>query len=218
MSDNASTDGSADIVADFARRDARVRLVRQPVNRGALANFNLVFQLATGRYFKWVCADDPIAPGFLSKAVAELEAHPETALCYGGVTLIDENGRVTGTYDQRLDLRSADPVERFEAARNHRGLLNVLQGIMPTAIVRRTRLMGSFPSADEMLVVELCLHGTFREIPHAMMSRRMHPQAASAGKTLEDRQLHLDPGSVGAIHSTSGAGLVRICIQPCEHP
>ena len=41
--DNASTDGTETICRDFARRDSRVRYVRNERNLGAAANFNRAF-------------------------------------------------------------------------------------------------------------------------------------------------------------------------------
>jgi glycosyltransferase involved in cell wall biosynthesis len=200
ISDNASTDNTGAIAEEYARHDSRIRVVRQPVNLGAAPNFNYVFHQAKAPYFKWVCADDGTAPGFLSAGVAELEAHPETVLVYGDVTLIDERGKKIGEHVQNLDLRSSDTVERFLTARNYRGLLNVLQGIMRTDALRGSGLMGSFPGSDEALMVELSLHGTFHAINQPMLFRRMHAEAASAGQTLEDRQQHLAPKSVKKIH------------------
>jgi hypothetical protein len=200
ISDNASTDGTFAIAEQYAQRDPRIRVVRQPVNLGAAPNFNYVFRQATAPYFKWVCADDCTAPGFLSAGLTELEQHPEAVMCYGGVTLIDEHGKRIGEHDQKLDLRSPDPADRFLAARNYRGLLNVLQGIMRTDALRSSRPMGSFPASDEAMVVELSLRGTFHEIRTPMLLRRMHAEAASAGLTIEDRQRHLAPSSVNAIH------------------
>ena len=40
ISDNASTDGTADICTEFARQDARVHYHRNPVNIGLYANFS----------------------------------------------------------------------------------------------------------------------------------------------------------------------------------
>ena len=56
--DNASTDGTAAILAEYTARDARLRVHRADVNRGAAANFNWAFELARGELFKWCAADD----------------------------------------------------------------------------------------------------------------------------------------------------------------
>ena len=46
ISDNASTDRTAQICNDFAARDSRVRFSRNPDNIGAARNYNRVFELA----------------------------------------------------------------------------------------------------------------------------------------------------------------------------
>ncbi|HET6878917.1 MAG TPA: glycosyltransferase, partial [Pirellulales bacterium] len=48
ISDNASNDGTQAIAEQYAACDARVRYVRQPVNRGAGWNFSETFRLARG--------------------------------------------------------------------------------------------------------------------------------------------------------------------------
>src|ERR1700680_4537054 len=56
--DNASTDRTADICAEFMRRDCRLRYYRNSTNIGALKNFNRVFSLGRGKYSVWMSHDD----------------------------------------------------------------------------------------------------------------------------------------------------------------
>src|SRR5262245_165844 len=58
VSDNASTDDTEAIAREFAARDARVRYHRNRTNLGLAKNYNLLFSLASGEYFKWASADD----------------------------------------------------------------------------------------------------------------------------------------------------------------
>src|SRR5689334_4004766 len=53
ISDNASTDGTADICKKYAAQDSRVRYFRNPTNIGMMPNFNRVFALSDSKYFKW---------------------------------------------------------------------------------------------------------------------------------------------------------------------
>ena len=57
ISDNASTDRTEEICNDFADSDDRIRYYRQEKNLGAAANFNRVFELSSGKYFKWAAHD-----------------------------------------------------------------------------------------------------------------------------------------------------------------
>lgn len=77
ISDNASTDRSAEICEDFARRDGRIRFVRQPVNRGAQANFRFVLDEARAPLFMWAAADDVRSRDFLTHTVAVLRSRPD---------------------------------------------------------------------------------------------------------------------------------------------
>ena len=58
ISDNASTDKTREICAEYARSDQRVKIHSQKVNIGAINNFNYILMQATGRYFMWAAADD----------------------------------------------------------------------------------------------------------------------------------------------------------------
>ena len=69
ISDNASTDRTADICEQYASQDGRVLYLRQPANLGAQPNYNLLVGQARGRYFKWAAHDDMLAPTFLERCV-----------------------------------------------------------------------------------------------------------------------------------------------------
>ena len=75
--DNDSSDRTAEICREFAARDARIRYFRNATNLGAARNFNLTVERASGEYFKWVAADDWIAPEFLAMSVKALQRESE---------------------------------------------------------------------------------------------------------------------------------------------
>ena len=58
ISDNASTDGTADICRRYGKQDSRIRYIRQPRNIGLAPNHNFVFEQSRGEFFKWAAADD----------------------------------------------------------------------------------------------------------------------------------------------------------------
>lgn len=199
ISDNASTDKTAEICARLAKRDPRIRAVRNEQNQGAAANFNRVFELASGEYFKWACADDLAEPMLVERSVAVLDARPDVVLCYPRTMLIDEQGSALRAYADGLDLQSADVLERFQASSAHTGLLNVLQGVMRSSALSSTPLFQPFRGTDIALMVELSLHGKLVELPEPLLLRRMHHEAASASESHEERQEHLDPKTRGQL-------------------
>src|SRR3990167_3879396 len=58
ISDNASTDATETLCRDLARQDNRIRYYRNETNIGARRNYNRVFELARGDFFKWASHDD----------------------------------------------------------------------------------------------------------------------------------------------------------------
>ena len=93
ISDNASCDRTGEICRRFAETDPRVRYRRNERNLGAAANYNQVFRMASGKYFKWAAVDDLLSSDFIERCVEVLETRDDAVLCYPKTTIIDEEGR-----------------------------------------------------------------------------------------------------------------------------
>ena len=92
ISDNASTDATENICRDYANRDDRIRYYREDVNRGLSWNFNRVFELSRGEYFKWAAADDICVPEFVERCVDVLDEDKSIVCCHARTTKIDPSG------------------------------------------------------------------------------------------------------------------------------
>jgi glycosyltransferase involved in cell wall biosynthesis len=179
ISDNASTDGTADICQRYVRRDARVQYFRNPVNVGMTGNFNRVFELTHTKYLKWSTADDFWAPDMLADAVAVMEADPSIALCYPKTIIVDGEGREQGRYEDKLHLMQDDPAERFLAVIENVRLVNHHLGLLRTDAIRRTGQFGKHVSADIGFVAEMSLYGKFFEVKKYQFYRRFHTESSS---------------------------------------
>jgi hypothetical protein len=100
--DDGSTDATAAILAEYAGRDDRVRVVRQE-RRGLVETLNHGLELAQGSYLARLDADDRAAPERLARQAACLEANPRLALCGSAYRVIDERGA-----GQRVDTPPLD--------------------------------------------------------------------------------------------------------------
>lgn len=173
--DNASTDGTSAIASSFASQDPRIRYVRNPRNLGAAPNYNLCFELARGRYFKWFAHDDRLEPDYLTRTVAAMEARSELVLCNTRVDVIDESGQRIGTYGSVLDgADCASPVERFAlfVLQSHTGV--DVFGLMRRAALSGSVLHPSFHGADRALLAQLALRGPMLQLPEALHQIREH--------------------------------------------
>ena len=73
ISDNASTDQTQQICRYYADLDPRIRYYRCKQNLGAAWNYNRVFELSYGEYFKWAAHDDFCGPAFFERCVDALD-------------------------------------------------------------------------------------------------------------------------------------------------
>ena len=176
VADNASTDGTQEIVLDHAGRDERVRYLRSPENRGASWNFNRVFDECTSPLFKWAAADDLLAPTFVERCLEGLEEAPP-----GTVVLATAETRWIGPQDEllpaienRLDVVQSTPHDRLRHVIENVVWGNTAFGLIISDALRQTRLTGSFPSADLVLLAELALLGEFRVVREPLFFRRDH--------------------------------------------
>lgn len=207
--DNASTDGTPDILADAARRDRRVRFVRNATNVGAAPNWNLAFRSADTPLFKWVAHDDLYHPRFLAETMAVLDRDPGVVLCHAATRMIDENGdelAVDGArgivIDRHGQVRhgppppgratAADPVDRFRDLFLHLVRCFDVFGVIRTDVLRRTALHRSYYGSDRALLIELALHGRFHEVPEPLFLKREHGRTSLA-LSLVDRARWIDP-------------------------
>lgn len=80
--DNASTDASAAVAEQIARRTDRVTVRRNPVNRGYAGGVNTVLAEARGEFIAVLNPDCVVAPGWLTPLTAFLQAEPAAgAVC-----------------------------------------------------------------------------------------------------------------------------------------
>src|SRR5215472_14068114 len=113
ISDNASTDRTGEIAEAYAKGDNRIRYYRSEKNMGAGWNVRRVYELATGKYFKWAAADDLLEPEFLRRCVVALDRDPDCVVAYAKTREVDENGAFIKNYITPMQTNSSDPVARF---------------------------------------------------------------------------------------------------------
>ena len=206
ISDNASTDSTPDICEEFARKDPRIRYLRQEINIGAKANFNRVFEYSRGKYFKWVAADDVCGPRYLELTVAELDRDPSVVLAHtlsetinGAGEIVTANemkGRVI--FDQGLPVRvyPADPPRHLDGLlpyhRFREVLLDTRWCFEIFALIRREGMLATYPKleyygSDKVMLAQLSLMGRFVEVKELQFFRRAH-SGNSTNMTVTDRE------------------------------
>jgi glycosyltransferase involved in cell wall biosynthesis len=183
ISDNASTDRTEEICRPYAIEDQRIHYYRNERNIGVGGNFNRVFDLSSGDYFKWASADDICKPEHLARCLRVLDNDDTVVLAYPKTVFIDKDGNVLDINDPGWDLRSEATCERLRYVIYARHWVNCHYGLIRAAALSKTRLMPSYPGGDFRLLAELSLLGKFIEIPDYSFCRRIHPGALSQNTT-----------------------------------
>jgi glycosyltransferase involved in cell wall biosynthesis len=94
--DDASTDRTPEIIAQYAAQDGRIVPLRCDTNGGTNRALNRGLELARGKYVANLDHDDIALPERLSRQVAFLDEHPNIGVLGSAARLIDETDREQG--------------------------------------------------------------------------------------------------------------------------
>lgn len=89
--DDASTDATPDIIAQYVVTDARIRSIRHEKNQELPAALNNGFSHAKGDYLTWTSDDNCYRPPALAEMLEFLTSHPKVDIVYTDYTNIDED-------------------------------------------------------------------------------------------------------------------------------
>lgn len=138
--DDASTDETPGVMAEFCERDNRVRYVRHDKNIGPVANWNACIQEARGDLIWLISADDALATDkVLARFVDEFENYPRLGFVFCRAQIIDDTSTPQGKYIPRQG--GAFPMEEPCAYQGHEFLRYLAQeNFVPvlSTLARRT--------------------------------------------------------------------------------
>ena len=174
ISDNASTDRTAEICQSYVEQDSRVRYIRQPQNIGLIPNHNFLVGVARGEFFKWASHDDLYHRDFLQRCVDALDTHPEAVLAHAWCVLMDAD-RVPVQFFKYPEATAASRApDRFRSMLFD-GKGDWTYAVFRTRVLRQTPLHSSYHGGERTLITEFALHGTLYQVPEWMYFRRDHP-------------------------------------------
>jgi|tagenome__1003787_1003787.scaffolds.fasta_scaffold20982528_4 glycosyltransferase involved in cell wall biosynthesis len=181
--DDASNDGSADMVESYG--DERVRVVRQPVNGGQTAALNAGLALVESRWVARLDQDDLAAPRRAERQLAHLADHPRTVLLGTWADYIDEHDEFVSSF------RPPTAPSAVRAALVGRLEENPFIHSSVVFDADAARRAGGYPATmryaqDYGLWVRLLAHGDAEVLGETLCTVRIHP-----GQTSGDRAVAL---------------------------
>lgn len=89
---DCSTDNTLDILNEYAKKDSRVKVFTNEVNKKLPRTLNAGFEKATGEYLTWTSDDNMYRPEAIAEMVQFLDENPEVGLVYCDMTVRNELG------------------------------------------------------------------------------------------------------------------------------
>jgi len=195
ISDNGSTDRTAELYRQYTEQDERIRFFREEENRGSIWNFNRVVELSRGKYFKWAAADDVCQPDFLNRCIAVLENDSSVVGCHTYTHKIDATGAQIDTLTdptegglsqselqsgvRRPNASSPSVSQRFRDVLCSPGWGARSYGVLRREEMLATGLLRPYYGWEKVLMAELALKGRFYDVPEFLFAQRVHVGASS---------------------------------------
>lgn len=173
--DDSTKPETGQIVRKYAQADPRVEYRRNPQRLGMVGNWRAGFEALEGQvdYFAWVSDHDLWHPQWLEKHVATLNEFPEVSLVYPASARMDAEGRRVFNPPHALDTFGLTPQQRFDRlSREGRSFGNMVYGLFRAERLREAGVFRNLLLPDVLLIWELSLHGTIKQIHEELWYRR----------------------------------------------
>jgi glycosyltransferase EpsE len=106
--DDASTDGTWQLISEYKASDPRIVLIKNDSNVGLAASLNKCLEKASGCYIARQDADDKSAPERLERQLAHMKAHPEIDVLSSSSFLCDSKFNVWGEHLLKAEIKKTD--------------------------------------------------------------------------------------------------------------
>jgi glycosyltransferase involved in cell wall biosynthesis len=180
ISDNASDDGTTELLEEYARADPRLNVSVNKVNIGLHENMDRVLELSHGEFFRWISADDWLEPGYLSACMRAFRTREEAigVTTYFTIHTADGSARFEEYHGEFPS--SPDPVRRFERMlwffHAGDGKYDPIYGVYRREALMRSHRHLASEQADWLLSAELALMGPIIHVDKQLAARtRSYP-------------------------------------------
>ena len=188
ISDNGSSDETAEICQKYASENPSIRYFRQAETTNATRNFRFVAEQAKGDYFMWSAHDDIRDMEFVERLSAALEVNPNAVLAFGDVVQYFEGTQVPMPFDFEHGTRNRMGRLYWAAT----SPLHHLYGVWRTASLRRIDWTHTEWWHDTPLMMAAALLGDFIHVPGVRLHYlyNEHPFFLAGGGVTLTQLLH----------------------------
>jgi len=181
--DDASTDGTWDIITEYVSKDTRIKAYRNEQNIGFVANFENVLRRCSGDYIALSDQDDVWKPEHLEILQSEIG---DKILAVGDAEIMCANGQRTGqrlSYLENLDYIPEDDLSKAYTIFFYRGCV---QGA--SMLLSKKLLSKALPIPDNGIYHDVwlsalaCFYGGIQRINDIITLYRRHDKAVTGNR------------------------------------
>jgi glycosyltransferase involved in cell wall biosynthesis len=207
ISDNGSTDKSAEIINKYSNIDSRIKPIYKNKNVGPSANFLTLLENTSSKYFVMLGAHDIFLPNYITDAVAFLESNPDYVMVYPQSKLVDGNDSLLGYVDSDIDTSGLDVPQRMKKTAANLSWCTCFHGVFRTDIVRKLPTL-HIRGSDHLFLFAAAYYGHIHFMDTLGILRRearketaelIEERRIKAGVYLEPASKYFDSWSVMAL-------------------
>lgn len=180
---DGSTDGSADILSEFASKDSRVRLFNR-ANHGLIATLNFAIARCNGEFIARMDADDVCEPERLARQLEFFSNNPNVAVLGTGYSYINQDGDTLGQRNIQTDDNNIRAAFFFGNPLAHPSIMFNLRQMPPN-----WQYDNAFEGAEDLaLWLALSSQVKFANLAEPLLAYRLSGQSLSDKKSRLQRQ------------------------------
>lgn len=187
--DDCSTDGSTKLAEAIAKRDKRIKFLKNKTNQKLSKTLNKAITEASGKYIARMDADDISLPDRLALQVAHMEKHPSVGIIGGSMEIINEKGTVIGQRHYPITDKEIRKKMFWYSPYSH-----------PLIMIRKSVLdrIGLYehhynPAEDYDLYFRIGTVSQFANLPQTLLRYRIIPKSMTTGSTkkMEEKTIEI---------------------------
>lgn len=182
--DDASADNSIEIINSYQDQDPRIKLIKNNINLGIPKSRNKCLEAALGEYVAFLDCDDYAYPSRLSEQLEFMENNPDFGMVGAWVSLMDENGNLTGQVWRYLE-----PEERIPCRLLFQNYFATSSVFVRKSALDAVKINGNFFKPDYVnaqdydLWVRISRKFKVWNLQKILMQYRVHSNSASRKST-----------------------------------
>ncbi|MBI2617115.1 glycosyltransferase family 2 protein [Candidatus Gottesmanbacteria bacterium] len=173
--DDVSTDHTPQIIAAYKKKNKRIRYFQNEKRMGYIYNYRKTYELGgkNADYFTWAAGHDVYHPEWLSHHVEVLQKYPEVVMAYPLTVRIDGQGKTLPVKSDVFETFGLSaPQCALTVAAHGKNFGNMIYGLLRANKIPEAGIFRYFLLPDVLFLLELSLHGTFKQVKRKLWYRR----------------------------------------------